>query len=185
MRDVDQTRAKLVAAARRAFAENGYDATTVRRIALDAGVNPALINRYFGGKEGLFATSVPVDLELPSLGDTPRGEVGPRLVAHFFQRWEGRPEDDLLQTLIRTAPGNSEAAARMRGVLADQVGAMVASVQADRPRERAALIATQILGLAYVRYVLGVADPVLPADLVIPAVGWTIERYLFDELPEV
>ncbi|MEV6844137.1 helix-turn-helix domain-containing protein [Actinoplanes sp. NPDC051411] len=53
-RDAAKTRQTLLAAARRRFAEDGYAATTVREIAEDAGVNVALINRYFSSKEGLF-----------------------------------------------------------------------------------------------------------------------------------
>jgi len=53
-RDAAKTRQTLLAVARRRFAEDGYEATTVRDIADDAGVNVALINRYFSSKEGLF-----------------------------------------------------------------------------------------------------------------------------------
>src|SRR5690242_3532128 len=53
-RDAAQTRAALLDAARCRFARDGYAATTVRDIADDAGVNVALISRYFSSKEGLF-----------------------------------------------------------------------------------------------------------------------------------
>lgn len=53
-RDAGNTRQLLLSAARRRFARDGYTATTVRDIATDAGVNVALINRYFASKEGLF-----------------------------------------------------------------------------------------------------------------------------------
>jgi AcrR family transcriptional regulator len=53
-RDSTRTRKALLDAASRRFAQDGYSATTVRDIADDAGVNVALINRYFGSKEGLF-----------------------------------------------------------------------------------------------------------------------------------
>jgi len=53
-RDARATRALLLAAALRRFTLDGYDTTTVRQIAEDAGVNVALISRYFGSKEGLF-----------------------------------------------------------------------------------------------------------------------------------
>lgn len=53
-RDATKTRALLLAVARRRFAHDGYTATTSRDIAGEVGVNVALINRYFGSKEGLF-----------------------------------------------------------------------------------------------------------------------------------
>ncbi len=57
-RDAEHTRQQLLHAARRRFAFDGYDATTVRDIATDAGVNVALINRYFSSKEGLFEACI-------------------------------------------------------------------------------------------------------------------------------
>ncbi|MFD6497958.1 TetR/AcrR family transcriptional regulator, partial [Streptomyces sp. NPDC060188] len=54
-RDATRTRADLLRAARRRFTLMGYERTTMRAIAADAQVNVALINRYFGSKDGLFA----------------------------------------------------------------------------------------------------------------------------------
>ncbi|HEX6354238.1 TetR/AcrR family transcriptional regulator [Actinophytocola sp.] len=54
-RDSARTRQRLLDAARRHFARNGYAGTPVREIADEAGVNVSLVNRYFGSKEGLFA----------------------------------------------------------------------------------------------------------------------------------
>src|SRR5690606_33589660 len=59
-RDAGATRKNLILAARRHFASVGYERATVRAIAADADVNPALINRYFGGKEQLFAEAVSI-----------------------------------------------------------------------------------------------------------------------------
>lgn len=182
-RDADNTRRNLVLAARRHFAAVGYERATVRAIAADAEVNPALINRYFGGKEQLFAEAVSIDLAFPDLSQTPREKIGEALVRHFFRRWEGDSTDDLLRVLIRTAATNPEAAERIRAILAEQVGGMVTRLAgpAEAPR-RAALIATQMLGMAYCRYVLGLPDEMLPSSLAIPVIGATLQRYLFDPL---
>ncbi len=183
-RDAQATRERLVASARKAFSERGFERTTVREIAAEAGVNPALINRYFGGKEQLFAEAVSIDLAFPDLSDIARDRIGHALVEHFFRRWEGDAQDDLLRVLIRTAATNEEAASRIRGVLAEQVGMMVARVAGPaRVRERASLIATQILGLAYARYVIGLSDGDVAPEVAIAMIGGTVQRYLFDELP--
>jgi AcrR family transcriptional regulator len=82
-RDAAKTRQMLLAAARRRFAEDGYAATTVRDIADDAGVNVALINRYFSSKEGLFEAC------LQAAGDELRrtgGEVPLERVAEVIAR---------------------------------------------------------------------------------------------------
>src|SRR6185312_9822540 len=60
-RNAEETRAALLAAARLRFARDGYEATNLRDIAADAGVNVALIPRYFGSKEGLFQAAVAFD----------------------------------------------------------------------------------------------------------------------------
>jgi AcrR family transcriptional regulator len=185
-RDSRATRERLIAAAREAFSERGFERSTVREIASTAGVNPALINRYFGGKEQLFAEAVSIDLNFPDLSGVERNGYGKALVAHFFARWEGSREDDLLRVLIRTAATNSEAAARIRAILADQVTAMVRRAAGDeRAGERAGLIATQILGLAYARYVLGLSDSHVPQQTILVMVGETIQRYLFANLPKL
>src|SRR4051812_50222767 len=57
------TRAAIVEAARKSFAAKGYDKSSMRGIAREAGVDPALVHHYFEGKAGLFAATldVPVD----------------------------------------------------------------------------------------------------------------------------
>lgn len=183
-RDAQATRQRLVLAARKAFSERGFERTTVREIAGEAEVNPALINRYFGGKEQLFAEAVAIDLNFPDLAGVEHDRLGRTLVAHFFARWEGSDGDDLLRVLIRTAATNGAAAARIRAILTDQVTAMVTGVAgAERARERACLIATQILGLAYARYVLGLSDEDVAPETALAMIGSTVQRYLFADLP--
>ncbi|WP_285295624.1 TetR family transcriptional regulator [Aureimonas altamirensis] len=183
-RDAQATRERLIAAARMMFSRQGFERTTVREIAGEAGVNPALINRYFGGKEQLFAEAVSIDLDFPDLSRVKRDRVGRTLVAHFFARWEGSDENDLLRVLIRTAATNGEAAARIRAILTEQVTAMVADVAGpDRARERACLIATQILGLAYARNVLGLSNEDVAPETALGMIGDTIQRYLLADLP--
>ena len=183
-RNADETREKLVAAARRFFAEHGYERATVRAIAAEAGVNPALINRYFGGKEELFAASVAIDLSFPDLSAMPRDRIGEALVRHFFKRWESSDSDDLLRVLVRTAATSREAAERIRSIFSQQIVVLVTRLAGpERARERAALIATQMLGLAYCRYAIGLTDAILPQSVAVAAIGPTIRRYLFEELP--
>jgi AcrR family transcriptional regulator len=57
-RDAEATRAGILEAAKEHFAKSGYDGAFLRDIAADAGVDAALINRYFGGKDGLFAAAL-------------------------------------------------------------------------------------------------------------------------------
>ncbi|MFD6811748.1 helix-turn-helix domain-containing protein, partial [Streptomyces anthocyanicus] len=61
----DTTRAAILEAARERFAADGYERATIRAIARDAGIDPSLVMRYFGNKEGLFAAASEIDLALP------------------------------------------------------------------------------------------------------------------------
>ena len=145
-----------------------------------ADIDPSMVMRYYGSKEGLFAAAVDVDLHLPDLTACPATRRGRRLVEHFLTRWEGTPRDDVLVLLLRSAATNEAARERMHHVFAEQLTACVAAVcePASAPH-RAALIATQMLGLALCRYVL-----MLPAVLAATPeqlatdLGPNIQRYL-------
>ncbi|HEV7434160.1 MAG TPA: TetR family transcriptional regulator [Pseudorhizobium sp.] len=183
-RDAEATKERLILAARRMFSERGFDGTTVREIAAHAEVNPALINRYFGGKEQLFAEAVSIDLALPDLSRTKREDIGATLAMHFFRRWEGDEHDDLLRVLIRTAATNPNAAARIQEVLGKQVTPMIASLSSHATAsQRAYLVATQILGLAYTRYVIGMPTAEMEHERVVSVIGDTLQRYIVDPLP--
>ncbi len=58
-------REAILAAARRRFTRDGYERTTIRSVASDAGVDPAMVMRYYRSKEGLLGAAVDIDLHLP------------------------------------------------------------------------------------------------------------------------
>ncbi|WP_433530814.1 TetR family transcriptional regulator [Micromonospora sp. CA-263727] len=184
-RNSDATRAAILRAARDRFAADGYDRATIRAIAADARIDPSMVMRYYGSKEGLFAAAAEFDLRLPDLSGVPTDRLGAALVSYFFTRWEG---DTTLPALLRTASTNPSGAERVREIFATQLGSAVARMVADpteAPR-RAGLVASQLLGVALTRYVLRLPPMVHipPADLV----SWlapTIQRYLRADSPPV
>jgi AcrR family transcriptional regulator len=174
----EATRAAILAAARERFAADGYERTTIRAIAGDAGADPALVIRYYGSKDQLFVLAADVDLRIPDLASTARGKLGATLVAHFLDRWEN---DESLQALMRTAFTRPEAAERMRNVFARQIAPAISKVAAE-PKEaatRAGLVASQLMGIAFTRYVLRL-PPVarLKREELLAWVGPTIQRYI-------
>ncbi|MCB5166286.1 hypothetical protein LG634_15765 [Streptomyces bambusae] len=77
------------------------------------------------------------------------------LVGHFLDRWEGDPADDALLLLLRSAVTNERAAARVHEVFATQVAPALATAPGpDSAARRAAMLSTQLLGLALTRYLL-------------------------------
>jgi AcrR family transcriptional regulator len=177
----DATRAAILAAAREQFAAGGYQAATIRAIAAAAGIDPALVMRYYGNKEGLFAAAAEFDLRLPDLGALPRSQVGAALVTRFLDRWD---DDETLMALLRSAVTNERARERMQSIFATQVAPQVGKLSGLARAEaaaRAGLIASQILGLALCRYVLRLPPVVRqPRAEIVRRVGATVQRYLFD-----
>ena len=118
-------RESILKAAREEFAAVGFDRSTVRSVAAKAGADPAMVIRYYGSKEGLFAAATNVDLALPTPGEP--ADLGRLLGRHFVELWEGSRSDGTLQILLRSAAASPEIAARIRAVFADQVTAWVES----------------------------------------------------------
>ncbi|MFF2557335.1 TetR family transcriptional regulator [Nocardia sp. NPDC058058] len=176
----DATRAAILDAARRRFAEDGVRKATIRAIAADAGIDPSMVMRYYGSKEGLFAAAVDVRLELPDLAAVRADALGELLVRRFVEIWEAPPGNEVMLTLLRSAVTDDTVTERVRQVFAEQVMPAVLRLgdPADAPR-RAALIVTQMLGLALCRYVLRI-PPVLALtpDQLVADIGPTIQRYL-------
>jgi AcrR family transcriptional regulator len=174
----EATRAAILAAARERFAADGYERTTVRAIARDAGADPSLVMRYYGSKDQLFAIAADVDLRIPDLSATARSKLGKELVSHFLDRWE---DDDSLQALMRSAVNTPEATETLRGVFARQIAPAISKV-VDNPKEavtRAGLVASQLMGLAFTRYVLRLPPLAkLKREELLAWIAPTIQRYL-------
>ncbi|MGK5737665.1 TetR family transcriptional regulator [Micromonospora sp. URMC 103] len=174
----DATRAAILRAARERFAADGYDRATIRAIAADARIDPSMVMRYYGSKEGLFAAAAEFDLRLPDLTDVPPGQLGEVLARHFVRRWEG---DETMAALLRAASTNPGAAEKMRGIFADQLVAAVAAAGTDPAdtAQRAGLVAAQVLGLAFTRYIVRLPPMVeMSPDEVVAWVSPTLQRYL-------
>jgi AcrR family transcriptional regulator len=175
-RSSEETKAVILAAARERFGASGFQAATIRAIAADAKVDPAMVMRYYGNKDKLFAAAAEFDLAFPNFAGTDPTQVGSSLVRHFLERWE----DEALVILLRSSATNAEAAQRMQEIFGTQLRPLVASfVPASEAGVRAGLIATQILGMALCRFVLRL-PPVasMTRDEVVEWLGPTIQRYL-------
>lgn len=187
--DGADTRAAIVDVAREHFADRGYDGTSLRGIARDAGVDPALVHHYFDGKAALFAATigVPADPEVlvGRIVDGPRDAVGERLVTTFLDVWDdpataGRPRA-VLSALLSSDAGF----APVRGfLLAEVFGRVTRELDVDEPARRAGLVGAQLVGLLVARHVAGlpgVADA--PREQVVADVAPVLQRYLTAPLP--
>src|SRR5437870_2325918 len=175
-RKSDRTRAAILDAAQRLFAQHGHGRTTVRDIAAKASIDPALVVRYFGSKDELFVRAAAFDLRMPDLSKVKRSQIGDTLIRRFLELGEGFTG---MTVLLRSAASNDYAASRVRELFAAQVLPAFARVgsRADAA-ERAGLVASQLLGLALCRYILKI-PPVaeMSAEEIVKHVGPTIQRY--------
>lgn len=173
------TRRAILGAARATFAARGYEQTTIRAVAAQAGVDASMVMRYFGSKAGLFTAAVTMDLEVPDLRSAAAGRRGELLVRHFISRWEDPVRDDELTAMLRTAVTSETVARQLQSVLGQLITEPIASAGVTQAPERGTLIAAQLLGLALCRYILRF-EPLasLPADDVVAAIAPAVQRYL-------
>jgi AcrR family transcriptional regulator len=158
-RDATRTRQLLLEAARRRFALAGYAATTVRDVADDAGVNVALISRYFDSKEGLFAACLTAAVEemRENTGDPARDRIAEKIAEQVAgTAGEGRAHETLL--LLLRSSGDERADQIRLGVLRGHGERLAATVgwQPGTPDDdhlilRAQLVLCASIGMALLR----------------------------------
>jgi len=196
------TREAILDAARRSFAEHGYDGATIRGIAADAGVDPALVHHFYGTKERLFAAAMRLPI-IPSeiltaahaagavAGAEGAGGIGAHLVRTALATWESPEVHGVFLGLLRSALTSERAAGMFREFIADAILRPVAAMArgADSGTDggdagyRAAAVASQMLGLALARYLLRL-EPIASADAadLAATIGPTIDRYLTGDI---
>jgi AcrR family transcriptional regulator len=179
----EASRRAILDAARAMFASRGYEQTTIRAVAGEAGIDASMVMRYFGSKAGLFAAAASISLEPPDLRSVPARRRGELLVRHFVDRWESTPSADTLVLLLRTGVTDDEVAKQAQANLSRLIGAPVAALGDPDADRRSALIATQLVGLAVSRYILR-HEPLatMSIDEIVANIGPTIQRYLTQPL---
>jgi AcrR family transcriptional regulator len=186
------TRTSILDAARKIFAEKGYDQASIRAIAAGAQVDPALVHHYFGTKEKLFLASMdapinPAEL-IPEALNGPRSEAGERLIRLVLSVWDS-PAGAAAIGMFRSALSNEWTARLLREFIITQILRKAVAELALDPAEaplRSSLVATQIAGLVTIRYILKV-DPVasMPAEQLVQALAPNVQRYLTAPLPDI
>lgn len=179
----EKTRHAILEAAQKLFYEKGYDGASVRQIAKEVPIDPAMIMRYFGSKDGLFSAAVVIDLKLPDPNSIPREKAGEGLVRHFLNFWEGDRSAIGLPILLRSAVSNQDASDKIHAVFAKQVAPTVAGLTgADDADTRAGLIVSQLFGLALCRYILKLPPVVdMTEDEIIARIGHVVQGHLLDD----
>lgn len=177
--------------ARRLFSDNGYDATTIRAVAAEAGVAPNLVTRYFGGKAGLYREASDISLNVPDVLPGPFEELGARIAAEVVRRWQGAGVDDPLLMMLRAAGSSPDAAEAAGEFFAMQAARPLAhhlavelGLELSAAADRAAAVSSFVCGVVMQRYVMrtgpvAVAKPGPLRDWL----GVSIQRLLDDPGP--
>jgi AcrR family transcriptional regulator len=153
------TRGRIVAVARERFLSQGYAETSMRSIARDAGVDPALLNYHFGSKDGLFSAVMELTLSPPQVLARVLATGGPvsaaSLIGAVVDTWDHPDYRGPLVTLLREVGASPEVRRAFSGFIQNEIIARIAEqIGGPEASKRAAAVATSVAGLVFGRYVL-------------------------------
>jgi AcrR family transcriptional regulator len=180
--------ARILAAARDEFAEQGWAGTTLRAVARAADVDPALVYHYFGSKEGLLdAATNPPQKWLDSIAKvwtTPVDQLGTALITLLLASWAHDEIGPTLRAILQTAAHEPSTREKLRRVVEGSLMGVSELGSDERDRlTRSGLISSQMMGFALMRYVWKI-EPVasMPDDEVVAAIAPNLQRYVNGDL---
>jgi AcrR family transcriptional regulator len=183
------TRERILGSARELFSRNGIDKTSIRSIATDAGVDPALVHHYFGTKQQLFAAAIHIPIDpmqiIEPLKAIPVDQIGHTLPKLLLPLWDSELGKGFIATLRSLIAGSDVSLIRsfLQEVIAAEIGPRV-----DDPpgsgKIRVQFVASQLVGVVMARYILEL-EPFasLPVEQIAETIGPNLQRYLTGELP--
>ncbi|MET0475604.1 MAG: TetR family transcriptional regulator [Mycobacterium sp.] len=180
--------ARILAAAREEFAQNGWAGTTIRAIARTADVDPALVYHYFGSKEGLLAAATTPPQrwldDVAATWGTPVGRLGAALLRLMLGAWADDEVGPVLRAVLLTAAHEEATREKLRRIVEASLMGVSQLGGNDRDRSvRSGLIASQMMGLAMMRYVWRI-EPVasMTDDELVTAVAPNLQHYVEGDL---
>ena len=183
------SRQHILAAARRLFAEHGFDGTSLRQIAREAGVDPAMVHHFFKGKDELFALSVALPADpaqvLEGVDQYDPEHRAEAIVGAVLRLWES-PAQHSLVAFLRGTIGSKAKTLLLREVVTRTIISRIMAGMPGAPAEvamRGNLVATQMVGVMLVRYVVKL-EPLASAspEDVVRLVAPNVQHYLTGEL---
>jgi AcrR family transcriptional regulator len=177
------TKAAILTAARELFATSGYGGTTIRAVAAAAGVDAALVHHYFGAKDDLFLAALEVRVD-PRVAMAPVVEggvdgAGERLLRVFLSVWDDEETRQPLLALVRGIVEPAGAQLVRDGFMRLVLGPVGAALDLDQPERRMTLVASQLVGIVVLRYLLRM-EPLasMPGDVLVATYAPTLQRFL-------
>jgi AcrR family transcriptional regulator len=188
------TKGQIVDAAKRVFAAKGYDGASLRAVAREAEVDPALVHHYFDGKASLFvaAMALPFDPRHVPMHEHPGAagpgvgtgsSVGTVVITGFLSMWDhAEGTGSSFASCVAGMAASTDVADAMREFVAERIwekSPVNEGESDDLTRQRRALVSSQLMGLAFIRYILRVppVSTTTPEEIARWA-GPTLDRYM-------
>jgi AcrR family transcriptional regulator len=184
------TRGEIIDAAKRVFAAKGYDGASLRAVAREAEVDPALVHHYFDGKASLFvaAMALPFDPRTVAMHEHPGvaeagSTVGTMVITGFLTMWDhAEGTGSSFASCVAGMAASTNVADAMREFVAERIWEKTPVNEGESDevtRQRRALVSSQLMGLAFIRYILRV--PPISTTTPQEIAGWagpTLDRYM-------
>ena len=175
--------------ARELFSRNGIDKASIRAIAADADVDPALVHHYYGTKTQLFAAAIHIPIDpmqvIGPLQQIPVEEIGHTLPLLLLPLWDSEMGKGFIATLRSILAGGETSLVRsfLQEVITKEVGSRVDNPPGSGPI-RVQFVASQLVGVVMARYILEL-DPFksLPVEQIAETIAPNLQRYLTGDLP--
>jgi AcrR family transcriptional regulator len=186
------TRGEIVDAAKHVFAEKGYDKASLRAVARQAGVDPALVHHYFDGKASLFVAAMALPFDPRQVGaraSADSSSLGEGIITGFLSMWDkAEGTGSSFASCVAAMAVSSNVADSMREFVAERVwthNPVKEGESAAMTRQRRALVSSQLMGLAFTRYIMRIPplSTASPRQMARWA-GPTLDRYLFGPVEE-
>ncbi len=181
------TRTAIMQAALALFSRHGYDKVSLRAVAREADVDPALIHHYFDSKADLFSRSVlDGDLRPAAILDRisagPVEEIGRRAVHEFVAAWQAPGARDRFTAMFRAAVNDEGARRPLVEFLNREIFVKLAQSQGHaNAAVRANLAVSALLGLVMARDILEIPDlTTLKEDALADGLGAALQQYLVE-----
>jgi AcrR family transcriptional regulator len=183
------TRGEIVEAAKRVFAAKGYDGASLRGVAREAGVDPALVHHYFDGKASLFvaAMALPFDPRQVKEHAASADYSGARTIEGFLTMWDhAEGTGSSFASCMAAMAASTNVADAMREFINERVWSVLRHKEGESEalkRRRTAMVSSQLMGLAFARYLLRVPPMSTASPKQIARwVGPTLDRYVMGPL---
>ena len=188
------SREAVLAAAKQRFASEGYEKTTLRAIARDAHVDPSMVLYLFGSKADLFRESLRLIFDPQALASAVAGapdddpDIGTRMLRTYLSIWESPESGPTMVAMLQSATSNSDAHEAFRTFMQTYVLTAVSGALGgdEHARLRALLAASQLVGVAVLRYVMKIPPlATLSGDELVRLIAPTVTRYLTADAAEL